>query len=279
MRDVHKLRERDAGPEDEGWRRAAMWGLGAVALAVLVAGMASMIDKAGAPQPEAPDPLARLDVAIAAEASRPKTKGAPGTSTGAGQPDGARRPAGAVTGGEGAAGATLSDRDLTFRRRLLGEERPEVAAALAAAAAEYEHLDPVAMPTHVDAQDAAAALPAGVAAGPDAEALARSAAHDPLLAAALPARRGGQAATPGQDGTYTLQVISYPSARDARAFAAALRTRGHHAFVLPATIEGRGTVYRVRIGPFPTKHDANAYRERFEREEGMNTYVVVRHGS
>jgi cell division protein FtsN len=43
-----------------------------------------------------------------------------------------------------------------------------------------------------------------------------------------------------------------------------------------AEVEGRGTVYRVRVGPFETQREAQAYRARFEREERMNTLLVHR---
>jgi cell division septation protein DedD len=61
-------------------------------------------------------------------------------------------------------------------------------------------------------------------------------------------------------------------------FASALRKRGHAAYVTTSTIEDRGTVWRVRIGPFETKQEAQSYRTTFEREEGMNTFIVHNKG-
>jgi DedD protein len=60
------------------------------------------------------------------------------------------------------------------------------------------------------------------------------------------------------------------------AFAAGLRARGHEAFVISAEIEDRGTWYRVRIGPFETQREAEAFRRSFERTERMNTLLVRR---
>jgi len=80
----------------------------------------------------------------------------------------------------------------------------------------------------------------------------------------------------GPDGEYTLQVISYDSAEGGQAFAAGLRARGHRAFVMRAAIEGRGTMFRVRIGPFETMAEATSYRARFESSEHMNTIVIRR---
>ena len=44
--------------------------------------------------------------------------------------------------------------------------------------------------------------------------------------------------------------------------------------VTTGTVEDRGTHWRVRIGPFETRQAAQDYRTTFEREEGMNTFIV-----
>jgi cell division septation protein DedD len=172
----------------------------------------------------------------------------------------------------------IDRRTLTFPEVLApSDERPEVAAALAAAAAELAHPDPLddgRPPLALDTIPAG--LPAALAADTSAASLARTAARDPLMAAALPDAPSAPPAEPGRDGAYTVQVISYDSPEGAEAFAAALRARGHRAFVTTAQVEGRGTVYRVRIGPFETKREAQAYRREFERTERMNTLVVRR---
>jgi cell division septation protein DedD len=174
---------------------------------------------------------------------------------------------------------------LTFPETLVGNDRipedpPEVALALAAASAELRHLDPIeagsdraAPGAPVGTEAIAERLPAAIAAG-SRDTLERAAPHDPLLLEALPERRAAIRAPEGHDGEYTLQVISYDSPESAHAFAAGLRARGHSAFVMRAEVEGRGPVYRVRIGPFASLAEANAYRRRFEETERMNTIVV-----
>jgi len=57
-------------------------------------------------------------------------------------------------------------------------------------------------------------------------------------------------------------------------FADALRKRGHAAYVTSGSVEGRGTHWRVRIGPFESRREAQNYRTTFEHEEGMNTFIV-----
>jgi cell division septation protein DedD len=69
-------------------------------------------------------------------------------------------------------------------------------------------------------------------------------------------------------------VISYSEPQEARIFSSALRKRGHAAYVTTGTVEDRGTHWRVRIGPFDTRQEAQSYRSTFEREEGMNTFIV-----
>jgi DedD protein len=100
-----------------------------------------------------------------------------------------------------------------------------------------------------------------------------------MVAEAIPPAPARSAAPAGHDGEFTVQVISYDSPEGAESFAAALRTRGHRAFVVSAAVEGRGTMWRVRVGPFTTMREAQAYRREFERTEQMNTLLVHRRRS
>lgn len=198
--------------------------------------------------------------------------------------------------------------ELSFPNTLTEEEdRPEVLAALRAAALEEAALAqpaeeppssavPAAVAAAIDVpeaqgirfsdpvdedlaapQELVAAVPAAVAAGSTGETLQHSAQHDPMVAEAL---RGdedapkGPRAPRGMDGEYTLQVISYDSPAQANAFADGLREKGHEAFVVKADIPDRGRFYRVRIGPFKNRPKAEVYRRKFEQEERMNTFVV-----
>lgn len=171
---------------------------------------------------------------------------------------------------------------LNFPQTLTGnEERPEVLAALAAAAREVAELsigdltgDP-SPPERPTAERLAQTMPAAVSAGPAKRILVQQAPHDPLVEAAIPAPAGGApSADSGHEGDYTLQVTSFSDEKEAQVFAAALRTKGHRAFIAAADVPGRGRSFRVRIGPFDTVYDANRYRAMFERAEQMNTFVV-----
>jgi cell division septation protein DedD len=84
----------------------------------------------------------------------------------------------------------------------------------------------------------------------------------------------GETVGPGHDGGYQLQVSSFRTQAEGEAFAEQLRARGHKAYVLEARVPGRGTWYRVRVGPFPTQHAATQYRATFEAKEHVVPFVV-----
>jgi DedD protein len=85
---------------------------------------------------------------------------------------------------------------------------------------------------------------------------------------------GSEVAGTGGPGGFQLQVSSFKTQPEADKFAAALRRRGHRAYVEPAMVKGRGLWYRVRIGPFKYKHSAAIYRQDFEAKERLVTFIV-----
>lgn len=85
---------------------------------------------------------------------------------------------------------------------------------------------------------------------------------------------GSETATTGGPGGYQLQVSSFKTNQEADKFAAALRRRGHRAYVEAANVKGRGLWYRVRIGPFKYKNSAAIYRQDFEAKERMVTFII-----
>jgi DedD protein len=92
------------------------------------------------------------------------------------------------------------------------------------------------------------------------------------------AREASSITTPpvdeGRAGGYQLQASSFRTEPEASAFATALRQRGHRAYVQSAQLAGRGTWYRVRVGPFKTQRDAVGYRAEFEKREHLVPFVV-----
>jgi DedD protein len=78
----------------------------------------------------------------------------------------------------------------------------------------------------------------------------------------------------GHEGGYQLQVSSFRTQGDAQGFADQLRAREHKAYVVEARVPGRGTWFRVRVGPFPTQHAATQYRTMFEAREHVVPFIV-----
>ncbi|HMI90081.1 MAG TPA: SPOR domain-containing protein, partial [Polyangiales bacterium] len=286
VRDLDQIQEREG---DERGRRIGTILLAAAALVGLTFAMGVVVGRAAEPPPEPVDPLAKLDRQANAKAI--------------------------PSAGSEPVVPKVDAADLSFPATLgEAEERPEVLAALKAAADEEAALAPeqpaqqdpgaalnaaaprtgVAVdealgdtvsaipsqfeagePSEVATEELIASVPAAVAAGPGARSLPRTARHDPMVAQALRNDdENGEIAPRGHDGEFTLQVISYDSPEPSRAFAEGLRAKGHSAFVVAADIPDRGRYYRVRIGPFKNRFQADAYRRKFESDEQMNTFVV-----
>jgi DedD protein len=85
---------------------------------------------------------------------------------------------------------------------------------------------------------------------------------------------GAPSAPQGHDGGYQLQVSSFRTQQEANDFADQLRARGHKAYVQEAHVPGRGTWFRVRVGPFATQRAAAAYRSGFETREHVVPFIV-----
>lgn len=119
-------------------------------------------------------------------------------------------------------------------------------------------------PAPLPAQNILQAPPDNAAGKDTLSAMARHVARD----------EGAETATTGGPGGYQLQVSSFKTNQEADKFAAALRRRGHRAYVEAANVKGRGLWYRVRIGPFKYKNSATIYRQDFEAKERMVTFII-----
>ncbi|MCC6216649.1 MAG: SPOR domain-containing protein [Polyangiaceae bacterium] len=87
----------------------------------------------------------------------------------------------------------------------------------------------------------------------------------------------GALAPPGADGGYQIQVASFKTQPEADAFVQQLRARGHSAWRQAAYVKDRGLWHRVRVGPFKTKYEAQAYKTKFEQAEGLSPFVIDPH--
>jgi len=72
---------------------------------------------------------------------------------------------------------------------------------------------------------------------------------------------------------FWVQVVSLSSEREATVRSSRLSARGYKAAVSPAS-GPRGTVYRVRVGPFVTREEAANAAQRLSVEEKAETWIV-----
>lgn len=77
------------------------------------------------------------------------------------------------------------------------------------------------------------------------------------------------------EGRFTLQLSASQDRAEAERFVAKLRDRGYAPYVMEATVPGRGTWYRVRMGGFPSRDAAARYLEDFRRETRMDGFVTA----
>jgi cell division septation protein DedD len=79
-------------------------------------------------------------------------------------------------------------------------------------------------------------------------------------------------AASASDG-YAIQVAAPLDQGDANAMARRLSSKGYSAFVLPLT-ETTPMRYRVRVGKFKTKHEAEAVAARLQKEEQFKPWIT-----
>jgi cell division septation protein DedD len=237
MRDLDQLRERD---DDTRGRKLGLLTLACIVSVSALFAAGSLLGSGDAAEAASIDPLTELALAGPAPAApalpavRPEALSFPSTLAGAAAPDDA-----------------------------LVEETVR--------AAEAEH---AALSARREPTKSVSELPASRLATGDHARLSQLAKHDPLVASALPKSVSVELAPSGSEGAFTLQVVSYETRDQAEGFANALRSRDHKAFVTQAEVPGRGRFFRVRVGPFTTRREAEEYRSRFEQDEHMHTIVV-----
>jgi DedD protein len=251
MRDLEQLRER--GDEHRGSRLGLLILAAVLSLAALVA-IVSLMGPSEPTETAVVDPLTEL--ALSAPAAPPRAAPEPAL-----RPESLSFP------------STLVERGAP-RGKLDADEEALIEATVRAAAAEHAELSGDVPPLPTMSPRSSAELPAGGSVTSDNLRLSRLAQRDPLVAGSLPKRATTGLAPPGADGAFTLQVVSYEAREPAESFAATLRARGHKAFVTQADVPGRGRFFRVRVGPFTTRKEAEAYQRRFEDDEHMHSLVV-----
>jgi len=93
-------------------------------------------------------------------------------------------------------------------------------------------------------------------------------------AAAPPAARDRAAASGGNDAQgYAVQIAALNVRSDAEAIARRLSNKGYAAYVV-APPDGTPAVYRVRVGKFPTKREAETVAAKLQKEEQFKPWVT-----
>jgi DedD protein len=244
VRDIDQIQETDPKASGDRWTTLALVGLGG---ACVVFG-ALLLSKHPQTNTAKPDPLADL---LAAQA---KTS-----------PSSTAKP------------SDLSPSDVTFPGILSDGEHPTtaLAAVRTGGVGSAQAADALQMPPPATDRLSVVPLPAQniLQASPvvtrPRDMLTRVAAEKGELSGSA-----SPMAAQGKEGGYQLQVSSFRTDKEASQFADQLRARGHKAYVQEANVAGRGTWYRVRIGPFTTQHSAIAYRSGFESKEHVVPFVV-----
>ncbi len=72
---------------------------------------------------------------------------------------------------------------------------------------------------------------------------------------------------------YTLQVSAFQDREEALALVRRLRSHGYNPYLTATELSGRGRFVRVRVGKFASREAADAFRQRFEQQEGLSSYV------
>jgi DedD protein len=147
--------------------------------------------------------------------------------------------------------------DLSYFNRLEKEKTPQEALKPAAAPPAPPTLKPE---PRVERQPPPAKAPKETNESKEAKEPARSAAVD--AAAAEPAGAG-----------YAVQIAALNVRDEAEAIAKRLSSKGYAAYVLSPG-SGSPSIYRVRIGKFPSRREAESVAAKLKKEEQLNPWVT-----
>lgn len=73
---------------------------------------------------------------------------------------------------------------------------------------------------------------------------------------------------------FAIQVGSYPNPDEAHHWVSHWKQKGYQAFLVSADIPGKGRWYRVRLGRFDSKEEAQSYLKDFQSREGIEAFIA-----
>lgn len=74
---------------------------------------------------------------------------------------------------------------------------------------------------------------------------------------------------------YSVQIGSYPNVDEAHALVDQWKAKGYPVFLTSAEIPNRGRWYRVRLGGFETKEEAQTYLAKLKNLENIEAFIVT----
>jgi cell division protein FtsN len=83
-----------------------------------------------------------------------------------------------------------------------------------------------------------------------------------------------QASPPVRKEAFFVQVASFQKPEDADRQAAKLKSKGYKVVIIKADISGKGTWYRVRLGPYGDSADAKSVALKYEKNEKSTTFIT-----
>jgi DedD protein len=101
----------------------------------------------------------------------------------------------------------------------------------------------------------------------------RAAERERRAEAPAPAAPTSPAGAEPADGAVVIQVFATPDRTEAERVQGRLQRGGQRAFLSPVTVEGR-TLYRVRVGPFGTRGEAQRVAETVRKTYRLDTWVT-----
>lgn len=75
---------------------------------------------------------------------------------------------------------------------------------------------------------------------------------------------------------YTIQIASFRDGESADHLLKFLESRGYDAYIEKASLGKKGIWFRVRVGTFSSREEAEKYLERLKGKENLEGYVTVR---
>jgi len=76
-------------------------------------------------------------------------------------------------------------------------------------------------------------------------------------------------------GTYTIQVGSFTDDSPAAALTQQLKDKGYHAYVIKSDVPGMGVRWRVRVGHFKNRVEAQRVAQRLQKKEGLSFFLAT----